>query len=140
MADHNIVEKVIALENVKLLSALSPDQLARIASIASDVAAIPGQVILSPDQPADAMFVILDGAVELSKDGHRLEVAGPDQVLGSWALFDDQPNPLTATSLEYSKLLRISRLDFLDLLADNSEMTTAIVSTMARRFRQLLET
>ena len=37
MPELNIVEKVIALEGVELLSNLTPDQLARIGSIAQEV-------------------------------------------------------------------------------------------------------
>ena len=45
MAELNIVEKVIALEGVDLLNGLQPDQLARIASIATEVRLAPGPPI-----------------------------------------------------------------------------------------------
>ena len=62
MAELNIVEKVIALEGVDLLQNLNPDQLARIASIATEVRHPEGKVILQPSAPLDALYVVLDGS------------------------------------------------------------------------------
>ncbi|MCC6859425.1 MAG: cyclic nucleotide-binding domain-containing protein [Bryobacterales bacterium] len=139
MAELNIVEKVIALEGVELLNGLTPQQLARIAAIAREVKYPPGKVIFEPAKPMDALYIVIDGAVELSRDGQTLVVAGPNQVLGAWALFDEDPMPLTARGMEDSRLLRIGRDDFYDVLADNIEITAAMFSTLVKRFRKLVE-
>jgi CRP-like cAMP-binding protein len=138
MADLNIVEKVIALEAVDLLSGLEPDQLARIAAIASEVRLAPGKVVLDPAKPLDALYVVLDGGVSLAKDGVAIHTARQNEVLGAWALFDDEPMPVTATTVEDTRLLRISRDDFYELLSDNVEITTAVFSTIVKRFRKLV--
>ncbi len=130
---------MIALEAVELLSSLTPDQLARIALIAREVSYPPGKLILQPNQPLEALFVILDGAVEISRNGQTLHVARQHEVLGSWALFDDSPLPVTAKTIEDTALLKISRDDFYDLLSDNIELAAAIFSTLVRRFRKLIE-
>lgn len=139
MAERNIVEKVIALEGVELLSSLTPDQLSRIALIAQEVKYPPAKTILQPKQPLDALYVILDGTVEISRNGSTLHVAKQNEVLGSWALFDDSPLPVVAKTMEDTVLLRISRDDFYDLLSDNMELAATIFSTLVRRFRKLIE-
>jgi CRP-like cAMP-binding protein len=139
MPELNIVEKVIALEAVDLLKNLNPDQLARIASIAKEVKYLPGKVILDPGQPLSALYVIVDGAVELSRGSDVLHVARQNDVLGTWALFDPDPMPVIAKTVEDTRLLRISRDDFYDLLADNVEITSSILSMLAKRFRKLVE-
>ena len=140
MAELNIVEKVIVLEGVDLFGDLSPDQLARIGTIAHEVTVSPQNVVLEPSKPVDALYVIVDGAVELSRNGSALTVAGRNEVLGAWALFDESdPMPVTAKTLEDTRLLRIARDDFYDLLADNSEITSAIFSRLVKRFRKLVE-
>ena len=139
MLEKNIVEKVIALEAVELLSSLTPDQLSRIALIAKEVSYPPEKVILQPSRPLEALYVILDGAVEISRNGQTLHVARQNEVLGSWALFDDSPLPVTARTIEDTALLRISRDDFYDLLSDNMELAASIFSTLVRRFRKLIE-
>ncbi|HSB12811.1 MAG TPA: cyclic nucleotide-binding domain-containing protein [Bryobacteraceae bacterium] len=139
MAELNIVEKVIALEAVELLQSLTPEQLSRIAAIAKEVQYLPDKVILQNEQPMDALYVILDGAVELSRAGQRLHVARQNEVLGAWALFDEEPMPVIARTLEDTKLLRIGRDDFYDLLSDNLEIAASIFSTLVKRFRKLIE-
>lgn len=139
MAELNIVEKVIALEGVELLKNLTPEQLARIASIAKEVKFPPGKVVLDPTQPLEALYVIIDGAVELSRNGDAIHTARQNDVLGAWALFDTDPMPVTATTVEDTRLLRITREDFYDLLSDNVEITASVFSTLVKRFRKLVE-
>jgi CRP-like cAMP-binding protein len=140
MADLNIVEKVIALEGVELFRSLSPEQLARIASVTHEVRFPPHKVVLEASKPSDGLYVIIDGAVELSRNGDVLHTARQNAVLGAWALFEqDDPMPVAARTVEDSRLLRIGRDDFYDLLADNSEITSSIFSTLVKRFRNLVE-
>ena len=139
MPELNIVEKVIALEGVELLRTLSPEQLSRMASIAREMVMPPGKTVLDPAQPLDALYVVLDGAVELSRNNQALHVARQNEVLGAWALFDEEPMPVTARTLEDTKLLCIRREDFFELLSDNLEIAASIFSTLVKRFRKLLE-
>jgi CRP-like cAMP-binding protein len=140
LAELNIVEKVIALEGVDLLGNLTPEQLARIGTIAHEIRFPPDRLIFEPSQPVDALYVIVDGAVELSRDGEPLAIARQNEVLGAWALFDESDSmPVTAKTKEDTRLLRIAREDFYDLLSDNGEITSSIFSTLVKRFRKLVE-
>jgi CRP-like cAMP-binding protein len=139
MSQLNIVEKVLTLEAVELLRSLHPDQLARIASIAREQTVQAGAVIIEPNKAPDALFVILEGAVDLrSPDGAKAR-AERNEVLGAWALFDPEPLNITAVAADASRLLRIGRDDFYDLLSDNVEITAAIFATLVKRFRRLVE-
>jgi CRP-like cAMP-binding protein len=66
-------------------------------------------------------------------------VARQNEVLGAWALFDDEPVAIRARTLEDTRLMQISRDDFYDVLADNPEITQALFSTLVKRFRKLVE-
>jgi CRP-like cAMP-binding protein len=140
MPELNLVEKVIALEAVPLFENLGPEQLTEIASIAHEVQFPPRKPVLEDSKLPDSLYIILDGSVELRRGGEALYTARQNEVLGAWALFDeDDPMPVTAQTLEDTRLLRVCRDDFYDLLADNSEITSAIFSTLVRRFRKLVE-
>jgi CRP/FNR family cyclic AMP-dependent transcriptional regulator len=139
MAELNIIEKVIALEAVDLLKNLSAEQLSRIASIAKEARYGPGKVILGSETTLDALHVILEGAVSISRDGIELHIARENEVLGSWALFDPEPMSVTAKTTEDTRVLTIARDDFYDLLSDNTEITASIFAMLVKRFRQLVE-
>src|SRR5579885_1705648 len=131
MAERNIVERVIALEGVELMANLTSAQLARIASIAREVSYPPGRIILEAGQPLDALFVVMEGAVELIRAGEVRAMVHSQEVLGAWALFEENdPMPFTAKAREDTHLLRIAREDFYDLLSDNTEIISAIFSTL----------
>jgi CRP-like cAMP-binding protein len=58
---------------------------------------------------------------------------------GTWALFDDEPRVLTATALEDTRLLRIDRNEFNDLLSDDVRIAKGIIRTVTRKLRELAE-
>ncbi len=78
--------------------------------------------------------------MELLRNGDPLHTARQNEVLGAWALFDDDPMPVEARTVEDTRMLRIGRDDFYDLLSDNVEITAAVFSTLVKRFRKLVET
>jgi CRP-like cAMP-binding protein len=137
MAELNIIEKVLALEAVDLFKNLNAEQLAAIASIAKEIHTAPGKGILEANQAVDSLYVILDGEVDLRRDGQSFYQAKRGEVLGSWALFDPTPNSVGANAISDVRLLRISRTDFYELLSDNMQITQQIFSTLVNRFRQL---
>lgn len=139
MAELNIIEKVIALEAVDLLKNLSAEQLSRIASIAKEVRYPPGKLILAPDSVPDALYVLLEGSVSVSRDGIELHIAQENEVLGTWALFDPEPMSVSAKTVEDTRVLSIGRDDFYDLLSDNTEITASIFAMLVKRFRSLVE-
>ena len=57
---------------------------------------------------------------------------------GTWALIDEAPSVVTATAREEARLLRITRADFYDLLADHSELALGLLQGLARRVRTLV--
>ena len=66
-----------------------------------------------------------------------MTTAGKLQTFGTWALFDHEPRVLTATATEDSRLLRIDRNEFSDLLSDDVRIAQGIIRTVARRLRGL---
>ena len=131
MSELSIIEKVIALEAVDLFRGLSAEQIWRIGGIAHEMTVPPGRSILDADANVDSLYVIVDGQVELIHTAQRGEV------LGSWALFDEAPLAVGARSVADVRLLRISRVEFFDLLSDNMQITAAIFRTIVKRFRTM---
>lgn len=130
----SIVEKVIALEAVEIFANLTPDQMARIAVITKELQFAPGDWIVSGSQRIDALYVIMDGAVELRLGKEPLSRVGPGHVIGMWAIFEDgDPMQVTARATEDTRALRIDREDFYELLSDHAEITSAIFSTLVKR-------
>jgi ATP:ADP antiporter, AAA family len=132
-----LIEKVFLLQQVDLLRDARGAHVALLASIAQEIEAAAGTVIIPAGEVASAMFVVTRGAVELRGVGHHL-VVGPEHAFGTWALIDDEPIQVEARAVEHSRLLRVTRDDFHDLLADHPEIGIGMLRGLARRMRALV--
>ncbi|HSH45204.1 MAG TPA: cyclic nucleotide-binding domain-containing protein, partial [Longimicrobiales bacterium] len=134
----DLIEKVFLLQKVDLLRDARSSHLALLASIAEDIDADAGAQLISSDEPTDAMYVVVNGMVDLEGvAGQRVE-AGPGMAFGTWALIDQAPSVVTANVREDARLLRITRTDFHDLLADHAELALGLLQGLARRVRTLV--
>ena len=132
------LERAIRLQKVDLFTDLETDLLALVASIAEVVEIEKDNVLFEESRPLSALFVLLEGKIEMGRGGQTMFTVGPDETIGNWALFDNQPSVVTATAVEDSRLLKIEREDFFDLLADHSEITRNLFQALFQRVRSLL--
>ncbi len=133
-----IVEKVIFLQNVDVFAAVPTEQLAYVAAIAFEVNCVSGENVYELDEDSDALYLVLSGRVRLHRDGETITEAGAETAFGTWALLDEEPRVATATAEEDTRLLKIDREDFLELLSDHTEITQGVFKTVVGRMRALL--
>ena len=136
---YTTIEKVIFLQNVDVFSEVPTEQLAYVAAIAEEVSYLKNDDIYETNHPSDALYLVLEGKVKLHRDGEEITTAGAKEAFGTWALFDDEPRVTTASAVEDSRLLRIDREDFHDLLSDHTEITQAVLKNIAGRIRGLID-
>lgn len=133
------IEKVILLQSVDIFSQVPTEQLAYLGAIAREVEYAAGQIIYREDEPADSLYFVIEGAVRLHKAEQEITTAISDQAFGTWALFDEETRLLTATAVENSRLLRVDREDFLEILADHVQISQGILKTLAGRLRNIVD-
>ncbi len=133
------IEKVISLQSIDVFSQVPTEQLAYLAAIAKEVSFPSGSNVYSENDAADSLFLVIDGSVRLHKDSHEITVATANQAFGTWALFDEETRLLTATCLADTRLLRIDREDFLEILADHVQISHGILKTLAGRLRTIVD-
>jgi ATP/ADP translocase len=133
-----IIERVFLLQRVDLLQDARSAHLALLASIAEETDEAPDTVLIEPGAPSPALYIVMRGAVELRGVGDQLLTARAGFAFGTWALIDEAPSIISARVSEPSRLLRINRSDFHDLLADHPELALGLLQGLARRFRTLV--
>ncbi len=132
------VEKVIFLQEVSVFAHLSSENLAHIAAIGEEVAVAHGGLIYEEGGRSDSMFLVLEGSIRLHQNEREIMTAQKNDSFGTWALFEDEPRVVSATADEESLLLRIDKEDFIDLLADNVQITQGIMRSLVERVRGLM--
>ena len=134
----SVVEKVIFLQDVDVFEYATTEDLSHIAMITEEITKASEVDIYRTGDNSDAMYLVIDGKVRLHRNNTEVMIAHRKDVFGTWALFDDEPRVVTATTLEETRLLRIERDDFFDLLADHSLITEGILKSLAKRMRTVL--
>lgn len=134
----DLIEKVFLLQRVDLLHEARSAHLALLASVAAVAELPPGRTVLDQNGENRAMYVVIDGTIRLTDQAGATMQAGPGEAIGTWALIDDQPALVNAVTETPTRLLRIERDDFRDLLNDNPELAVGLLQGLARRIRNVV--
>ena len=92
----------------------------------------PGERILRVGDPADAVFFIAQGQVEVDFQGRHTHL-GPGEIFGEMALLNRQPRSANVTSLDYSMFLTLNQRDFAGFLKKYPEIRDQLVQKAAQR-------
>jgi CRP-like cAMP-binding protein len=102
----------------------------------ADAEAFPaGTVIFAEGDPADDMYVVKSGDIDISVRGQFLRTVGADEVFGEMALVDSSPRSATATARSDAELVRVDRRRFEFMVQQTPGFATAVLATMAERLR-----
>jgi hypothetical protein len=126
------VERVLILQEVDVFKDLPTDLLAALATLAQEEHFLAGDILFRQDDQPDAMYVVLEGEVDLHQNGQKVMTSGKGQHVGLWALFHDEPRPMTATVAGDSLLLRVDQDGFNDLLSGDVRLARSMMKVMAR--------
>ena len=96
-----------------------------------------GKVVFREGDPGDAVYVVLDGKVELRVGGRLVETVGPGGILGEMALIEHAPRVATATAKIASDLLPISEARFTTMIQQTPSFALQIMKVMAGRLRKM---
>ena len=101
-----------------------------------DVEEYPAQsVIFSEGDPADMLYVILSGEVELSLHGKSLGTEVEGGIIGEMAMINSATRNATATAVSAVKLARLDRDQFRDMIGKSSKFSLHAMTVLAKRLR-----
>jgi CRP/FNR family transcriptional regulator len=136
------VDPVDTLRRVPFFAVLPGEELRALAAHCVVRRLAQDEILFAEGDPCQGLYVVQDGAVKLFK----MADTGREQVLvieragstvGELPLFDGGTFPASAAAMEDSTLLYLPKREFLDLCRHNSEVTFAVIRTLAWRFRYM---
>ena len=99
----------------------------------------PTEVIFREGEPADKVYVVVNGKVELIKqsaDGPLvLTIVGPLEMFGEMPPLDDTTRHVTARAVEQCRVKVIKKAEFRNWLVDEPEAAVRVVNTLIDRLR-----
>jgi CRP-like cAMP-binding protein len=108
---------------------LSYRELVRVMNIADTLEVQPDQEIFREGQPGDAMYVVMSGAVRLTKAAATIAELGKGQHFGEMSLVDRSVRSLTAMAAGTTpvRLAVVRRKDFYDIIRKEPELATKLL-------------
>lgn len=127
-------ERLPLLRRSTFFAALDDDELERLFGAMQGVFLAAGEVLFEAGEPADGLFVVAAGTVEITVDHgarrHRLGVLGPGKVFGELSLLDRGPRTATCSALDDVVLLELGSLVLDDLDAHGSPLFLQILEAV----------
>ena len=129
-----------ALATVPLFAGLPPAELERFGGLTRARDYTRGEVIFLEGDAGTSLCVIATGRVKIvltGIDGREvvLNVYGPGEFFGEFALLDGEPRSADAVAQEPSRVFTLQRSDFLTFLESHPRAVATLLAVLSRRLR-----
>ncbi|PZC43680.1 MAG: CRP/FNR family transcriptional regulator [Chloroflexi bacterium] len=126
---------------VPLFLGMTPALLGELSRKLRPVAFRSGTAIFHSDDVGSMMYIIIKGAVKIfvpATDGREvvLAVHRTGDLFGEMSLLDDERRSASASTLEDTEMVSLSRQDFQDVLERHPDACRAILDVLVKRLRQ----
>jgi CRP-like cAMP-binding protein len=127
-------QKVELIRGVPLFANLSKRELEEVASIADEIDFKEGKQLIREGARGREFFVLLDGAVEVTQDGHRINQLGAGDFFGEIALvLPSSVRTATVTASTPVDALVVTGQNFRSLLQRSPKIELKVLKAAAER-------
>lgn len=102
-----------------------------------------GQAVFREGTPGEHMYIVLEGAVRIRKEGDLVNTVigdfGPGQMFGELALVEHKPHSASATAVGPTRVMLHDRETFLTALLEDPEVALEVIGSLAGRLRDTTE-
>ena len=129
------------LKAVPLFSSFPDEQLRMLAGVVTRKSLARSSTVMASGDATDSLYIVLSGRLKVlmsDADGKEviLSILGPGEFFGEMGLIDDSPRSASVVSIEPCELLAIAKRDFKKCLAENFDMSMAVMRGLVRRLRE----
>jgi CRP/FNR family transcriptional regulator, cyclic AMP receptor protein len=133
------------ISRCRLFTGLAPHQLARIAALFSERAAPPGTVIVREGDPANELFVVHQGSVEVVRQSasgreQRIATLHEGSLIGEMTLLDRAPRSATVRALTPAVLGVVSMERLQALALSDAGIERAMLRNLANQLSERVRT
>jgi CRP-like cAMP-binding protein len=128
--------KIDLIAKVPLFAGLSKSQLGQVASIADEIDLPADKVLIRQGERGREFYVLLDGEVEVTRDGKSLATRRAGEFFGEIALVSSLPRVATVTTRKPVRALVIRDVEFRALLQRTPAIALKVLSAVADRLPQ----
>ena len=125
--------KVDLLKHVPLFAGCSKSELEALALNADELDVREGTVLTREGKPGREFFVLIEGTVEVTRDGTKIADLGPGDWLGEIALLTQSPRTATATATSPARILVVTDRAFRQVVERMPSIALKVLASVAER-------
>jgi signal transduction histidine kinase len=134
-------EIVARLRSTPLFGGLSDDQLRHLAGLGEVVDLEPGELLIREGDLAHALYVVLEGELEVTKRSGAADIVlaqvGPGSLQGEIAALEGGRRLASVRAIDAAEVLRIPIETIRELLSAGPDLSLAIIGTAVSRLRAM---
>jgi CRP-like cAMP-binding protein len=131
--------KIAALARAPLFRDCTKRELVEVARLADDLEVPAGKVLTREGDFGHEFFVLVEGEVEFTRGGRRLQPDGPTEFFGEISLIERTRRMATVTATTDARLFVLAEREFHTLLDENPKLERKVLLALARRLMALVE-
>ncbi len=137
-------ETIALLRRVPVFSALSVDELERVARVAMQRRFEAGEVVFKEGDEGSTCYIVRSGrarAIREHPDGRSITLAhfGPGDIFGEMAMLDDERRSATVETTEGTQAIAILSTDMHRLLREYPDISIKLIAALGQRLRETNE-
>jgi CRP-like cAMP-binding protein len=125
--------KIELLRRAWLFDQCSKRELSEISGLADEVALRSGRPLIREGTRGREFFVLIDGEVEVTRKGRRIDTMGAGEFFGEMALISNAPRNASVTSTTPVRALVITDRAFRALLERSPKIQLKVLQAVAER-------
>jgi CRP/FNR family transcriptional regulator, cyclic AMP receptor protein len=137
-------DTVALLGQVPVFSALSPDELQRVAQVAVPRRFEAGEIVFKEGDEGSTCYIVRSGrarAVHEHPDGRSITLAhfAPGDIFGEMSMFDGERRSATVETTEGTEAIAILSADMHRLLREHPDISVKLIAALGQRLRDTNE-
>jgi CRP/FNR family transcriptional regulator, cyclic AMP receptor protein len=128
--------KADMLARVPLFASCSKKELRMLGDIAGEISLREGKVLTRQGGPGREFFILLEGEVDVARDGKSINTLRTGDFFGEAALISKKRRNATITTTQATRALVITETHFRRLLTENPTIALKVLEAMAERLAE----
>jgi CRP/FNR family cyclic AMP-dependent transcriptional regulator len=134
-----ITKRTAVLARVPLFAGLTKRHMQAVARVCVSRRWTAGSCVVAEKSTDQICYIIVEGTVDISRNGRTIAQLGPGEFFGEIALLDPGPRSATVTTATEMISVELSRQNFVEVAGDDPAILLRMLEVLAKRLRATTE-
>ncbi len=134
-----LIDRITFLQKISLFAAVPVWHLLPIAEACREVGFAGGQLVFRQGDPGESLCIILDGNVEVVRDGAVINRLGEGEVCGEVSVLGRSPRTAGVVAVGPVRTLMLEADHFRRIVRENGDIGLAVIQVLSERLRVATE-